>query len=404
MEKKIPFSPPHVTDEMIAEVVDTLRSGWITTGPKTKRFEVELATYCGNQRTIGIASATIGLELMLHWYGIGAGDEVIVPAYTYCATANVIMHLGAKPVMVDVDADDLCISPAALRTAITPHTKAILPVDLGGLPVRYRQLWQVIEDARPVFIPKNEKQQKLGRILFLTDAAHSFGAEYGDRKAGTLADVSVFSFHAVKNLTTAEGGAIAFNLPAPFDNEELYREMNTRILHGQNKDALAKTKAGGWKYDIVEAGYKANMTDIQASLGLIQLKDYAQHLAHRKEIFKVYDGVLGASQKVILPVHEDADRTSSRHLYLARLKGATEVQRDAVIQALAERGIVVNVHYQPLPLLSFYRQAGYRAEDYPVALAAYRHEVTLPVYYDLTLDDARYVAEALLEEFERATA
>ena len=352
---KIPFSPPRIDQKIVDEVVDTLKSGWITTGPKTKEFERRLTAYCGNKATLAVNSNTIGLEVALRWFGVQEGDEVIVPAYTYCATANVIVHCGATPVMVDVNADDFCISAENIRKAITPRTKVVMSVDLGGMPCDYDAIFEVVksDEAKALFSPRTEEQRKLGRMLVLSDSAHSIGAEYKGRKAGSLADISVFSFHAVKNLTTAEGGAIMLNLPEPFDNEELYRYLCTFTLHGQNKDALAKTKKGAWRYDVVVSGYKGNMTDILASIGLVELQRYENDtLVYRKHIFDRYAVAFRQYDWAELPLYETAERKSSYHVYCLRIKGASEEQRDEIIQRIFDRDVAVNVHYQPFPLLT----------------------------------------------------
>ena len=397
---KIPFSPPRIDQKIVDEVVDTLKSGWITTGPKTKEFERRLTAYCGNKATLAVNSNTIGLEVALRWFGVQEGDEVIVPAYTYCATANVIVHCGATPVMVDVNADDFCISVENIRKAITPRTKAVMPVDLGGMPCDYDAIFEVVksDEAKALFSPRTEEQRKLGRVLVLSDSAHSIGAEYKGRKAGSLADISVFSFHAVKNLTTAEGGAIMLNLPEPFDNEELYRYLCTFTLHGQNKDALAKTKKGAWRYDVVVSGYKGNMTDILASIGLVELQRYENDtLVYRKHIFDRYAEAFRQYDWAELPLYETAERKSSYHVYCLRIKGASEEQRDEIIQRIFDRDVAVNVHYQPLPLLTAFKSKGYRMEDYPVAYDSYCREISLPVWYGLDDELADEVIRAVVD-------
>ena len=383
----IPFSPPRMDQKIINEVVDTLKSGWITTGPKTKKFEKCLTAYSGNKATLAVNSNTIGLEVVLRWFGVGEGDEVIVPAYTYCATANVIVHCGAKPVMVDVNADDFNISVEGIRKAITSRTKVIIPVDLGGMPCDYDAISELIRssDIRKMFAATTEEQKKLGRILVLSDSAHSIGAEYKGRKAGSLADVSVFSFHAVKNLTTAEGGAIMLNLPEPFDNEEVYRYLCTYTLHGQNKDALAKTKKGAWRYDVLVSGFKGNMTDIQASIGIVELERYERDtLVYRERIFKKYEEAFSKYAWAQLPIYKTADKKSSYHVYCLRIKEITEEQRDEIIQKIFDRDVAVNVHFQPLPLLSAFGNKGYRIENYPTSYDNYSREISLPVWYGLT--------------------
>ena len=403
----IPFSPPRIDQKVIDEVVDTLKSGWITTGPKTKEFERRLTAYCGNKATLAVNSNTVGLEVVLRWFGVQEGDEVIVPAYTYCATANVIVHCGAKPVMVDVNADDFDVCLEKVREAITDKTKVIMPVDLGGMPCAYDELFELVEaeDVKTLFQAKTEEQRKLGRILILWDSAHSIGAEYKGRKAGCLADVSVFSFHAVKNLTTAEGGAIMLNLPEPFDNEEVYRYLCTYTLHGQNKDALAKTKRGAWRYDVLVSGFKGNMTDIMASIGLVELSRYEDDTLHyRKCIYDQYTDAFARYGWAELPIYETEDRKSSYHVYCLRVKGITEQQRDEIIQRIFDKDVSVNVHFQPLPLLSAFKNKGYKIEDYPVAYDNYCREISLPVWYGLSEEMVKTVIDAVICSVEEVLA
>lgn len=403
----IPFSPPRIDQKVIDEVVDTLKSGWITTGPKTKEFERRLTAYCGNKATLAVNSNTVGLEVVLRWFGVQEGDEVIVPAYTYCATANVIVHCGAKPVMVDVNADDFDVCLEKVRRAITNKTKVIMPVDLGGMPCAYDELFELVEteEVKTLFQAKTEEQRKLGRILILSDSAHSIGAEYKGRKAGSLADVSVFSFHAVKNLTTAEGGAIMLNLPEPFDNEEVYRYLCTYTLHGQNKDALAKTKKGAWRYDVLVSGFKGNMTDIMASIGLVELSRYEDDTLHyRKCIYDQYTDAFSRYGWAELPIYETEDRKSSYHVYCLRVKGITEQQRDEIIQRIFDRDVSVNVHFQPLPLLSAFKNKGYKIEDYPVAYDNYCREISLPVWYGLSEEMVKTVIDAVICSVEEVLA
>ena len=403
----IPFSPPRIDQKVIDEVVDTLKSGWITTGPKTKEFERRLTAYCGNEATLAVNSNTVGLEVVLRWFGVQEGDEVIVPAYTYCATANVIVHCGAKPVMVDVNADDFDVCLEKVREAITDKTKVIMPVDLGGMPCAYDELFELVEteDVKTLFRAKTEEQGKLGRILILSDSAHSIGAEYKGRKAGSLADVSVFSFHAVKNLTTAEGGAIMLNLPEPFDNEEVYRYLCTYTLHGQNKDALAKTKKGAWRYDVLVSGFKGNMTDIMASIGLVELSRYEDDTLHyRKCIYDQYTDAFSRYGWAELPIYETEDRKSSYHVYCLRVKGITEQQRDEIIQRIFDKDVSVNVHFQPLPLLSAFKNKGYKIEDYPVAYDNYCREISLPVWYGLSEEMVKTVIDAVICSVEEVLA
>ncbi len=396
--KQIPFSPPHIDEDIIALVADVLRSGWITTGPKTKEFENLLTNFSRVKRTICVSSATTGMELMLRWLGIGPGDEVIVPAYTYCATANVVVHCGAKPVMVDIKPLDGCIDPQAVAAAITPRTKVIMPVDLGGLPVDYAPLKEIIKDATGLFKPSNERQETLGRIALITDAAHSLGARYGDMPAAAQSDAAVYSFHAVKNLTTAEGGAISLNWPEPFDNEAIYKTLNTLSLHGQSKDALAKFGKNAWEYDVIDAGYKCNMPDVLAAIGLAQFKKYTGHiLPRRRQIFEAYDARLSQNSQWLTPHYRDQKRETSYHLYLLRITSGGETERNKLIQRIFEAGVSVNVHYKPLPMLTAYKKRGYRMEDYPHAFHFYEREITLPVYYDLTDEQVERVGKAVEE-------
>ncbi|MCC7231737.1 MAG: DegT/DnrJ/EryC1/StrS aminotransferase family protein [Bacteroidia bacterium] len=404
----IPFSPPRIDQEIIDEVVDTLKSGWITTGPKTKKFELELSGYCGNAATLCLNSATAGLELILRWFGVKDGDEVIVPAYTYSATANVVLHCGAKPVFVDV-LDDFTMDPAKVTLAINSNTKVIMPVDIGGWPCDYDSLFRIVKaaDFRSLFRPSSKEQTRLGRILVLSDAAHSLGAHYHNRKAGTLADISVFSFHAVKNLTTAEGGAVALNLPLPFDNPEVYKFLCILSLHGQNKDALSKMQAGNWKYDILMPGYKMNMTDLLASIGRVELRRYeSEILPKRMKICKYYQEYFSRYPWAILPLQEDGAKgiRSSYHLFPLRIRGISESRRDRIMERVFRAGVSVNVHFIPLTAMTCYRELGYRAEDYPKTLELYRNEISLPVYFDLSEENMKMVADtvasAVLDEIK----
>jgi len=394
----IPFSPPRIDQKIIDEVTDTLKSGWITTGPKTKLFEKKIKEYCGCKNTIAVNSATAGLEMVLRWFGVGKGDEVIVPAYTYCATANVVVHCGAKPVMVDVNQDDFCISVRTIKQAITSKTKVVIPVDMAGLPCDYDEINKLVnnQEIKDLFIPNTDEQKKLGRILILADAAHSFGAYYNNRNTGELADVTVFSFHAIKNLTTAEGGAICLNLPDAFDCDLLYKYFSIIILHGQSKDAFSKLKKGAWRYDVIDAGYKANMTDILASIGLVEIERYkSDTLVKRKYIFARYSKAFAYMPWAQLPIYEDANRTSSFHVYLLRIKNISEQQRDAIIQNIFDKDVSVNVHFQPLPLLSAYKNRGYKIDNYPIAFDNYSREISLPVYYDLNDEMIETVIKAV---------
>jgi len=394
----IPFSPPRIDQKIIDEVVAALQSGWITTGPRTKLFEKKLTEYCGNKATIALNSATAGLELMLRWYGVKEGDEVILPAYTYSATANVVIHCGAKPVFVDVNADDFNIDVSKIEAAITTNTKVIMPVDFGGYPCDYDELNALVRKAEVInkFKANHPNQEKLGRIMILSDSAHSIGATYKGKKAGALTDVSVFSFHAVKNLTTAEGGAIAFNFPEPLDNEEIYKYMCILSLHGQNKDALAKMQKGNWKYDIIMAGYKCNMTDITAAIGLIELERYENDtLKKRAEIFEFYSNFFTNKNWAQIPTYKDSNKLSSYHLYPLRIKGVSEAQRDEIMQYIFDKDVSVNVHFIPVPRLSFYKEMGYDVMNYPTTYDNFSREISLPVFYNLTIEQMKTVCEAV---------
>jgi len=399
----IPFSPPRIDDKICDAVVAALKSGWITTGPRTKEFEKKITEYCGNKATVCVNSATAGLEMMLRWYGVGEGDEVILPAYTYSATANVIMHCGAIPVFIDVHSDDFNISVTDITDAITENTKVIMPVDFGGMPCNYDVITGLVEAYKNKFVPKNEIQQKLGRILVLSDAAHSFGASVKGNKTGSLCDVSVFSFHAVKNLTTAEGGAIALNFDESiFRNEEIYNTLCVKILHGQNKDALAKTKKGNWKYDIVEPGYKCNMTDLTAAIGLVELERYEKDtLVKRKHIVDTYKSLLKGDPRFELPYFEDNTRKSSYHLYPLRIRNITEAQRDVIIQEIFDRDVSVNVHFIPVPAMSFYKKLGYDLANYKVTYDNFSREISLPVYYDLSDEQIKTVVQAVIDSVNK---
>lgn len=397
----IPFSPPRIDQKVLDEVNAALLSGWITTGPRTKLFEKRISEYCGCKTTVAVNSWTMGMEVFLRWWGIGPGDEVIIPVYTYCASANVVLHTGAKAVMVDINNDDFNIALDKIEAAITPKTKVIMPVDISGFPCDYDEIMDCVKKHSSIFEPSNKKQKKLGRILIAADSAHSFGAEYQNKRSGSLADISCFSFHAVKNLTTAEGGAVCFNLPEGFDHQEIYKEFVTITLHGQSKDALAKTKKGAWKYDVVVPGYKCNMTDIQAAIGLVELDRYAENLARRKEIFDAYDTTFSKKKWALLPPHKNSKKTSSHHLYLLRIKDITEEQRDDIIQEISNQNVSVNVHFQPLPLLTAYKNLGYKIEEFPIAHHKYQTEISLPVYYNLDNSQVRQVMDAVISSVEK---
>jgi len=397
----IPFSPPRIDQAVIDEVTAALQSGWITTGPRTKQFEKEITAYCGSKTTIAVSAWTTGMEVLLRWWGVGPGDEVIIPAYTYCASANVVLHTGATPVFVDVNSADFNLSLSEVAAKITSKTKVIMPVDLGGFPCDYTALYQIIAEKKHLFQPNSPQQTQLGRILLAADAAHSFGALYNNKRVGSIADVTVFSFHAVKNLTTAEGGAITFNLPEGFDHDAIYKTFNMKILHGQSKDALAKTQKGAWRYDVLEAGYKCNMTDIQAAIGLIELGRYQENLDRRKAIFAEYDQAFSTHKWAQTPIYQNDQKTSSYHLYQLRIHNCSEAQRDAIIQAIFDHDVAVNVHFQPLPLLTAYKNLGYQIADYPNALDNYSREISLPVYYDLTDAQVQTVIAAVCASIKK---
>lgn len=393
----IPFSPPHIDEKILDKVVAVLKSGWITTGPCTKQFEQKLAEFCGVEKVLCVNSASSGLELMLHWFGIGPGDEVIVPAYTYTASAEVVVHCGATPVMVDVN-EDFLISVAEIRKAITPRTKMIIPVDIAGYPCDYQEIMSLVQDPdiKKMFTPGNDRQRSLGRILVMSDSAHSLGARYAGKRAGALTDITVFSFHAVKNLTTAEGGAICINLPEPFQAEEIYKYLCTFSLHGQSKDALAKTKLGNWRYDVAECGYKCNMTDVAAAMGIVELERYDREiLKRRQEIFEKYDAAFRNDERFQAPEYRSDLKCSSFHVYALRVRNVTEAQRDDIIQKIFEQEVSVNVHFIPLPMLTAYKSRGYDIRNYPVTYDNFAREISLPVYYDLTDEQVERVISAV---------
>lgn len=392
----IPFSPPDITDEEIDEVVKALKSGWITTGPKTKEFERRITEYCGSDRTVCLSSATTALEMTLRLLGIGEGDEVIVPAYTYTATCSVICHVGATPVMVDSQPDREEMDYDAMAEAISDKTKVIMPVDIAGILCDYDRIFEVINGKRDMFSPDNEIQKAFGRIIVLSDSAHSFGAVQNGKHAGNIADFSCFSFHAVKNLTTAEGGAVTWRKHEGIDSDKLYKQLQILSLHGQTKDALEKTQKGSWEYDILLPAYKCNMTDVQAGIGLGQLSRYASLLKRRHEIVKRYDDGFEGT-RVITPKHVSEGSKSSGHLYLARLEGISLEQRNEIIVKMEERGISTNVHYKPLPMLTAYKNLGFDIADYPNAYGLFENEISLPIYSSLTDEEGDYIIDNLLE-------
>lgn len=397
--KPIPFSPPDITDLEIQEVVDTLKSGWITTGPKTKMFENKIAEYCKTSKAVCLNSNTAGLELILRILEIGEGDEVIVPAYTYTASASVVNHVGAKIVFVDCKKDSFEMDYDLIEEKITENTKAIIAVDIAGIIANYDKIFEIVKKNKEKFKPSNEIQKKLGRIAVIADAAHSFGAKDKNRMSGSIADFTSFSFHAVKNLTTAEGGATTWKSIDGIDNEWLYKQFMLWSLHGQNKDALNKNKAGQWEYDIKIPGYKCNMTDIMASIGLAQLKRYDSLLARRREIISKYNHGFKDINVQVLD-HYNTERQSSGHLYLVRLIGKNEEQRNELINRLAEQGITTNVHYKPLPMMTAYKNLGYDIKDYPNAYKMYENEITLPLHTLLTDGEVEYIIEKVNEEIE----
>ena len=390
------FSPPDITEEEIAEVVDTLKSGWITTGPKTKLFEKQLAEFCHTSKAVCLNSATACLEMALRVLGIGPGDEVITTAYTYTASASVVCHVGAKLVLVDTQKDSYEMDYEKLEQAITENTKAIISVDLAGIIGNYEKLFSIAERKKALFHPANKIQERMGRIAVLADAAHALGAEKDGKRCGEIADFTSFSFHAVKNLTTAEGGALVWRDIEGIDNEALYKQFMLFSLHGQSKDALAKTQLGAWEYDIVEPYFKCNMTDIMASLGLAQLRRYPRLLARRKEIIGKYNETLKDENVTVLN-HYGENHTSSGHLYLVRLNGKTREECNEIITKMAERGVATNVHYKPLPMLSAYKNQGFSIEDYPNAYDLFANEITLPLHTKLTDEEVEYVMECFKE-------
>lgn len=387
---KIFFSPPDITELEINEVIETLKSGWITTGPKTKLFEQQIAEYCNTSKAVCLNSATAAMEMTLRLLGVGEGDEVITSAYTYTASASVIHHVGAKIVLIDTAKDSFQMDYEQLEQAITEKTKVIIPVDVAGVMCDYDKIFEIVNRKRNLFRPVNNLQKAFGRIIVLADAAHSFGATYKGKPSGEAADFTSFSFHAVKNLTTAEGGAVVWKDIHGVDNEEIYKEFMLLSLHGQSKDALAKTKLGAWEYDIVFPAYKCNMTDIMAAIGLGQLKRYPDILARRKKIIKMYDRALQDYNVDILK-HYGNDFSSSGHLYFVRLLGKDEAYRNSIIKKMAEKGIATNVHYKPLPMHTAYKKMGFDIKDYPNAFNMYRNEITLPLHTLLSDEQIEYI-------------
>jgi dTDP-4-amino-4,6-dideoxygalactose transaminase len=394
----IPFSPPFVDQDVINEVVDSLNSGWITSGPKVKLLEEGVSKITTVSKSVCVNSWTSGAILVLKWFGIKEGDEVIVPSYTYSATALAVLHCGAIPVMVDVT-DDFTIDVNAIEKAITSKTKVIMPVDIAGWPCDYDTINALVDkkSIKKQFFAESDKQSLLGRILVVSDAAHSIGAIYKGLPAGKLTDLTIFSFHAVKNITTAEGGAICLNLPEKFDNVEEYRLMKLYTLNGQNKDAYTKSQAGGWKYDILFAGLKVNMPDVCAAIGLAQIRKYDSLLIKERErVARSYHAFFSKHEHFELPPLEDGNRKSCFHLYALRINMCTEEQRDLIIEEITQKGVAVNVHFIPMPMLTVFKNLGYKIENYPVAYNNYAREISLPIYPQLTIDQVLYICETVL--------
>ena len=399
----IPFSPPYIDQDVTSEVLDSLNSGWITSGPKVQLLEVELCKITNVSNSVCVNSWTSGAILMLKWFGIKEGDEVIVPAYTYSATALAVLQCGATPVMVDIT-DDFTINVKAIEKAITTNTKVIMPVDIAGWPCDYDAINTLVNkgSVKKQFIAQSDKQALLGRILVISDAAHSIGAVYHGLAVGKLTDITIFSFHAVKNITTAEGGAICLNLPDSFDNEAEYKLMKLYTLNGQNKDAFTKSQAGGWKYDILFAGLKVNMPDVCAAIGLAQIRKYDSLLLQERErVARSYHAFFSIYKQFELPPLEDENRKSCFHLYALRLKNCTEVQRDSIIEEITQKGVAVNVHFIPMPMLTVFKNLGYKIEDYPVAYDNYSREISLPIYPQLTNEQIDYICEAVLASYKK---
>ncbi|MCE3020094.1 DegT/DnrJ/EryC1/StrS family aminotransferase [Parvimonas micra] len=391
---RIEFSPPDITQLEIDEVVDTLKSGWITTGPKTKRLEQELSVFTNTDKTVCLNSATAAMELTLRVLGVGAGDEVITCAYTYSASASVIDHVGAKIILVDTNKEDKFMDLEALENAITEKTKVIIPVDLAGKPCKYDEIFEIVERKKSLFKPNNKLQEKIGRVVVMADAAHSLGAEYKGKPSGSVADFTCFSFHAVKNFTVAEGGSVTWNRALGLDDDEIYKEFQLLSLHGQSKDALSKTQLGSWEYDIVAPNFKCNLTDIASGIGLAQLKRYPDLLKRRFEIVERYNkGFEGTRVKPF--VHFEEDKKSCCHLYIVNIEGASEEERNEIIVKMAEKGIATNVHYKPLPMHTAYKNLGFDIKDYPNAYNNYKSQITLPLHTLLTDEQVDYIIENL---------
>ncbi len=405
-KRNIGFAPPSIDDDCIAAVERVLRSGWITSGPELSAFETELGAYLQSPSVLCFSSWTTACELALRWFGIGPGDDVLIPAMTYAATANIVLHCGARPVLVDIDPAERVVSLANLKAAWTPQTKAVMPVDLGGWPVDYSGImdWLNSEEVTAPFTPVNAIQSAFGRPLFLSDAAHSFGATWENNPVGTQADITGFSFHAVKNLTTAEGGALSFSLPQPLDLEKTTAWFRAMSLHGQSKSALEKTTSGSWQYDVVEAGFKCNMTDIQAAIGRSQLRAYPSNLLRRKEIASRYIEALSDWDWCILPILKDGHRETAYHLFSIRIQGFTSTKRDSLMQLLKQDGIATNVHFIPLPLLSLHRNRGEEMSKYPESMACFEEQLSLPIHLQLQNEDVDWIALRLHVHIENLLA
>lgn len=394
---QIPFSPPDISELEIEQVTEALRSGWITTGPKTKELERQVADFCGTSRAVCLGSQTACAEMTLRLLGVGKGDEVITSAYTYTATASVVCHVGAKLILVDTQKDSLEMDYAQLEAAITEKTKVVIPIDLAGIPCDYEKIYSIVEKKRAMFHPTNKIQEAIGRVIVMADAAHAFGAKLNDgRMVGSIADFSNFSFHAVKNFTTAEGGAVTWKSIEGIDNEALYHQYQLLSLHGQSKDALAKTQLGAWEYDIVGPWYKCNMTDVAAGIGLAQMQRYKGILARRKEIIEKYNAVFKPVGIEVLEHYNDVHQ-SSGHLYITRVPGITLNQRHEIIVKMAEAGVACNVHYKPLPMMTAYKNLGFDIVNYPNAYARFENEITLPLHTKLTDEEVEYVIEKYCE-------
>ena len=399
---KISFSPPYVDDDVINEVVDSLKSGWITTGPKVKALEDAIKTYSGSEEVLCVNSWTSGAIMILSWLGLKPGDEVIIPAYTYAATALAVIHAGGKPVMVDI-CDDFNISLDKIKSAINPKTKAIIPVDIAGWPCDYNEIMDLVQQnsVQKIFVPESDVQKKLNRILVLNDAAHSFGASYNNNHIGKESDITIFSLHAVKNLTTAEGGAICLNMPSPFVNSELYNELRMMTLNCQTKDAFTKTKAGGWKYDIIGLGMKINMADVNAAIGLAQIRKFPELMTKMMQVFNKYVDLFRNKDWGIIPPLNSELIESSYHLFTLRIADCTEEQRNDILTEISHSGVAVNVHFIPLPMLSFFANSGYDINNYPVAFKNYSAEISLPIYPQLNLNEIQYIIDVLEKAYKK---